>query len=177
MHDAKSAVECMRRALEAFLAPLADVSAARWSLRPPGEEWSLGETVEHVTLAAQGTLARLERKLFASPLPPDAERFDDERIDGGMFRSDGPAPALAVPTGRFPTPAEGVTALRAACDGLAAWAARITQDPRAFGLRHTVFGTFDGVQWILFMAAHLDNHAPQVRTVLARLENPQPPGA
>lgn len=175
MHDAKSAVARVRRALGEFLSPLGSVSAAQWSLRPPGEEWSLAETVEHVALATQGTLALLERRLLASPLPAEAARFDDARIDAEMFRLDGPAPALAVPTGRFATRADGVAALRAACDGLADWAASTAQDPRAFGLLHPVFGTFDGVQWILFAAAHIDNHTPQVRALLARPELATPP--
>lgn len=170
MHDAKSALARMRSALDEFLSQLDGASDAQWRLRPPGEEWSLAETVEHVTLAIQGTLARLERQLFASPFPAGAKRFDDARIDAEMFRMDGPAPALAVPTGRFATRAEGVAALRAAGDGLAGWVAQTAQDLRAFGVPHPVFGIFDGVQWILFVAAHADNHTPQLRALRARPE-------
>jgi hypothetical protein len=48
--------------------------------------------------------------------------------------------------------------------------ARTAQDPRDFGLAHPVFGVFDGVQWILFLAAHADNHTPQLRALRARPE-------
>lgn len=169
MHDAKSALARMRRATDALLAELEGVPDAAFRLRPPGEEWSLAETVEHVALAAEGTLARLRKQLFTSPLAPAAARFDDAKIDAEMFRTDGPAPALAVPTGRFATRAEGVAALRSLCAAVADWVARLDRDPRAFGLPHPVFGSFDGVQWILFLAAHADNHAPQLRAIRARL--------
>ena len=169
MDDAKTAVARMRSALDEFVSQLDGAPDAHWLLRPPGEEWSLAETVEHVTLATQGTLARLGRQLLAAPFPAGAARFDDAKIDADMFRSDGPAPALAVPTGRFATRAEGVAALRAACEGIGDWVARTAQDLRAFGLPHPVFGLFDGVQWILFVAAHADNHAPQLRAIRARL--------
>lgn len=170
MHDAKTAVVRMKGALDEFLAALGGVSDAQWRIRPPGEEWSLAETVEHVTLATQGTLARLRKQLLASPLASGTPRFDDARIDADMFRQDGPAPALAVPTGRFATRAEGVAALRTAADGIADWVAATPQDLRAFGLPHPVFGSFDGVQWILFVAAHADNHTPQLRALRARPE-------
>lgn len=124
----------------------------------------MAETVEHVVLTNHAILARLGQ-LLTAPFASDAPRFDDAAISGEMFRSAGPAPALAEPTGRFATRAEGVAALAAACDGIASWATETRQDLRAYGLPHPVFGSFDGVQWILFSAAHTDNHIPQLRTL------------
>lgn len=43
-------------------------------------------------------------------------------------------------------------------------------DLRAYGLLHPVFSVFDGVQWILFAAAHTDNHLPQLRGLRAHRE-------
>jgi hypothetical protein len=168
MDDANTALARLCRAMDELLSHVEGVPDPAFCLRPPGEEWSLAETVEHVALATQATLARL-RQLFASPLAPDVKCFDDGKIDAEMFRMDGPAPALAVPTGRFATRAAGVAALRAACDGIAEWVAQLERNPREFGLPHPVFGNFDGVQWILFAAAHADNHAPQLRAIRARL--------
>jgi hypothetical protein len=52
----------------------------------------------------------------------------------------------------------------------AAWARATTADLRAHGLPHPVFGVFDGVQWILFAAAHTDSHLPQLRALQAHRE-------
>lgn len=48
-----------------------------------------------------------------------------------------------------------------------AWARGATFDLRAHGLPHPVFGDFDGIPWILFAAAHTDNHLPQLRELRA----------
>jgi hypothetical protein len=83
----------------------------------------------------------------------------------------GPAPpGLAEPTGRFATRAEGIAALIEIRDELVAWVQATTADLRAHGLPHPAFGVFDGVQWILFAAAHTDNHQPQLRALQAHPE-------
>ena len=166
MHTKSSALDSMHRATEGFLALLDGVSDTQWHLHPAGEEWSIAQTVEHVVLSNRGILKGLEH-LLAAPIADDATRFDDAGISSAMFRSDGPAPAFAVPTGRFATRAEGVAALSAAFEDIAAWAKESPETLRAHGLPHPLFGLFDGVQWILFGAAHTDNHARQLRAIRA----------
>ena len=114
--------------------------------------------------------ARLQQ-LLAAPLPADAPPFDDAAISAGMFETAGPAPpGLAEPKGRFATRAEGIAALIEIRDELVAWARATRADLRAHALPHPVFGVFDGVQWILFAAAHTDNHLPQLRALRAHRE-------
>jgi hypothetical protein len=55
-------------------------------------------------------------------------------------------------------------------DELVAWARETAADLRAYGLPHPVFGVFDGVQWMLFAAAHTDNHLPQLHALRAHRE-------
>jgi hypothetical protein len=143
------------------------VSDVQWRTRPAGHAWSIGETAEHVASASGNVAERLARKLLASPFPAGVPRFDDAAIAPAMFDTDAPPPPLALPTGRFARPEEGVAALRAACDALAAFALRTTADLRAYGLPHPLFGPFDGVQWLLFAAAHTENHAPDLRALRA----------
>jgi len=162
VHTSQSALEALERSTRTFLDLVADVPDARWRLRPAGQEWSMAETVEHVVLANRSVLGALGRAL-AAPLADGAERLDDAAISAAMFRSAGPAPPGAgEPTGCYATRAEGVAALAAARDAIAAWANDTALDLRAHGLAHPVFGTFDGIQWILFAAAHTDNHVPQL---------------
>lgn len=173
MHTRKSALEAMQHSTSALLVAIGDVSDVQWRLRPADQEWSIAETVEHVVLTNRGILARL-RGLLAAPLGSDTVRFDDGAISDEMFRGPAP-PGFAEPTGRFATRAEGVAALRASCDAVAAWAeAAPEQDLRSHGLPHPVFGVFDGVQWILFGAAHMDNHVPQLRALRSHPEIAKP---
>jgi hypothetical protein len=167
---AADAVARFERSTRSFLEVLDGVSDQAWRLRPAGEEWSLAETVEHVVLTDQSIRARLQH-LLAAPLPADAPRLDDAAISAVMFATAVPAPpGLAEPTGRFPTCAEGIAALVGVTDDLVAWARDPHADLRAYGLPHPVFGVLDGVQWILFAAAHTDNHLPQLRALLAHHE-------
>lgn len=165
MHTRQTALDTLERSTRAFLDLLDGVSDAQWRIRPAGQEWSMAETVEHVVLANRAVRGALGR-LRASPLAADAERYDDAAIGGDMFRTAAPAPpGAADPTGCYATRADGVTALRASCDAIAASANEATIDLRANGVVHPVFGVFDGVQWILFAAAHTDNHVPQLRAL------------
>jgi hypothetical protein len=165
-HTRVSAIGAVERSTRAFLEILDGVSDRAWLLRPDGEEWSLAETVEHVVLSDRGILARLDQ-LLAAPLGPDAKRCDDAILSVAMFRTGAPAPALAPPKGRFAKRAEGEAALRDACAGLVAWAEARRENLRRFGLPHPIFGTFDGVQWLLFAAVHTDSHAEQLRSLRA----------
>jgi hypothetical protein len=166
--DAREAVVQFERSTRLFLDVLDDVSERAWRLRPAGEAWSFAETTEHVVLTDRSVRARLEH-LLAAPLPAGVPRFEDAAISADMF---GPAPpGLAEPKGCFATRAEGIAALVAVRDELIAWArATAAADLRAHGLPHPVFGVFDGIQWILFAAAHTDNHLPQMRALRAHRE-------
>jgi hypothetical protein len=81
-----------------------------------------------------------------------------------------PPTDLAEPKGRFATRTEGIAALVQIHDELVAWGRGTAADLRAYGLPHPVFGVFDGVQWMLFAAAHTDNHLPQLRALRAHRE-------
>jgi len=157
------ALERFVRSTGSFLALIEGVSAGDWDRRPSGEAWSIGETVEHVVLTNQATLTRFHEQLETSPIEPNVSPFPDGRITEQMFRAAGPAPpGLAEPTGRFATASQGIAALTAACDGIAGYVRATAPRLRDFALPHPVFGMFDGVQWVLFVGAHTDNHIPQL---------------
>ena len=171
MTSAREAVARFFRSTESFLALVDGLADDHWRLRPAGEEWSPGETVEHVVLTNRATLRRLQRVADAVPMTTVA-RIPDARIVERMFHGVPAPPGLAQPTGRFATRAEGVTALITVRDGVAD-SVRIEGDRlRDVGFAHPVFGTFDGVQWVLFLAAHTDNHIPQLRRLRGALPFP-----
>ena len=149
------------RSTAAFLALLDGIPDDRWQLRPAGEEWSAAETLEHVVLTNRATSGRLQRLQDGVPMHGVA-RFPDVDIVERMFHGVPAPPGLAEPTGRFATRGEGAAALIAVRDAVAGAVRDDNERLRAFGFRHPVFGTFDGVQWVLFLAAHTDNHVPQL---------------
>lgn len=170
MTEAADAAARFERSTHSFLVALDGVSERAWRLRPTGEAWSLADTVEHVVLTNRLVHVRLGQLLVA-PLPPGTPRFDDAAISAGMFETAAPPPIdLAEPKGRFATRTEGIGALLQIHDELVACARETPADLRACGLPHPVFGVFDGVQWILFAAAHTDNHLLQLRTLRAHRE-------
>jgi hypothetical protein len=168
--EADDAAARFERSTHSFLDVLDGVSERAWRIHPTGEAWSLADTVEHVVLTNRLVRARL-RQLRAAPLPPGTPRFEDATISAGMFETAPPPPIdLAEPKGRFATRTEGIGALVQIHDELVACARGMAADLRAYGLPHPVFGVFDGVQWILFAAAHTDNHLPQLRALRANRE-------
>lgn len=170
MIDVPGAVDRFERSTRAVLDALDGVSEQAWNLRPAGAEWSLAETVEHVVLTDRAVRARLEQ-LSSRPLDADTKRFDDAAICSEMFATAGPPPpGLAEPKGCFGTPGEGMAAFTEVRDEIVAWVRSSRADLRAHGLPHPVFGVFDGVQWILFAAAHTDNHLPDLCELRSKIE-------
>ena len=90
-------------------------------------------------------------------------RMPDAQIVEGMFRGVPAPPGAAEPTGRFATRADGAAALLAVRDGVVDCVRSHGDRLREIGFPHPVFGPFDGVQWVLFLAAHTDNHIPDLR--------------
>lgn len=174
MIDAADAIARFEHSTRTVLDALDGVSDRAWGFRPTGETWSLAETVEHVVITDRLVHARLVQ-LPAAPFPSDARRFDDAAIAAAMFATAAPPPTdLAEPKGRFATRAEGIAALVGIQADLVAWARGAAIDLRAYGLPHPVFGVFDGVQWLLFAAAHTDNHLPHLRALRAHRELSSP---
>ena len=162
-----AALARMRESTGAFVRLLEDVEAAQASVRPAGEEWSLVETVEHVVVANRNAFRRLAE---AAPFAAQAPRIDDDAIPR-VFERPAP-PDLARPTGRFATLDAAIAALSASCDEIARWTEAAPTDLRALGAAHPLLGMLDGVQWILFIGAHTDNHVPQLRKIRAALGLP-----
>jgi hypothetical protein len=159
---AHDALATFLRSTEAFLALVEEIADAAWSVRPVGEEWSAAETVEHVVLTNRATLKRLRDRTGATPID-GAARFPDARIVEQMFHGVPAPPGAAEPTGRFATRAEGVAALVAVREDIAKAVREAGDRLRDVGFVHPVFGMFDGVQWVLFVGAHTDNHVPQLQ--------------
>jgi hypothetical protein len=156
---------------EGFLTALEGVDEATWRHKPAPERWSVAEIAEHTTVVLQSIAKLLTRKLLSLPLPPreSAPRISDDQIVRLMFdrskRRDAPAPMN--PTGRFADLAATVAAFTQARDQLDAFVRGTEADLRAYGAPHPILGTLDGVQWLLFAAAHTERHTRQLQEARA----------
>lgn len=154
-------------------AALASVPDAAWAARPAPEAWSVAEVVEHLVLVEAGIGRLLAERLPAAPDDPDpAPDVMEARIRAAManrveIRVKSPEPF--VPTGRWPSPAALREAMEATRTATLAFARTTTLPLRARRAPHPRFGPLDGVQWLVFTAAHADRHLAQLRETLAAI--------
>lgn len=154
---------------DGFLKAIAETSDSEWGFKPAPERWSVAETAEHTTVVLDSITRLLTSRLLQQPLPPreSSPRITDDQIIRLMFdrskRRD--APATTLPTGRYPSRDAVVSAFTAARNQLAEWVTVTEADLREFGSPHPALGKLDGVQWLLFVAAHTERHTHQIREV------------
>jgi DinB superfamily len=129
-----------------------------WSWRPASNAWSVADVVEHVTISHGNTL----RALGGLRALDRATQVDDVEIPYLFYRGEEPT-GIASPTGAFL--ADRPAALRAFADSVARLKAHdlaTHADLRGVGRPHPMFEVMDGIQWLLFTAAHLERHRAQI---------------
>jgi hypothetical protein len=154
------ATQLLRDATERFIRQCGVATDTQWNARPNPHTWSMGDVAEHVSIANRGILARLSGSLLASPIGLSPDVRDDE-IPYLFYRGEEP-PNIATPTGAWTSWSAAEPPFRDSATPLLAWAEDIDADLRAFGIAHPVFGLMDGIQWLLFAAAHTERHRAQL---------------
>jgi hypothetical protein len=118
----------------------------------------------------------LATKLLEQPLPPreSAARVTDDLIVKTMFdrSTRRPAPEAVLPKGRWATPEALAGDVITARDAMLEWLVGVQEDLRSYGAPHPVMGTLDGVQWLLFVAAHTQRHTRQIAETKMMAEYP-----
>lgn len=132
------------------------LDAGCWNWSPSAGRWSPAQVVEHVILVNRIGSRRLAT--LAPRLEPPA--IDDLDIPYLFYQGDEPA-GLADPTGQFPNRADALAALNEAAQALGA-SAGLTPDLRSRAAAHPLFGIMDGVQWVMFYAAHMERHRAEI---------------
>ena len=148
----------IRRNSERFLDAFIEMSEPQWSYRPGAGTWSVSEIVEHVAISHGGILKRLSASL--APLVEPLGVVDDE-IPYLFYIGDEP-PNVSTPTGTWDDVAESASRFKASAVAVTEWADRTDLDLRAYGVAHPIFGVLDGMQWLLFAAAHSERHRMQL---------------
>ena len=150
---------------DGFLQSIEGTPEDRWLFSPSTDVWSVGETAEHTAAVFRGIQRLVSTKLLEQPLPPGTSSpTTDEFILGAMFdrntRRNAPEPVL--PKGRWTNQADLVAAFTESRNQLTAWLAEVTVDLRRYSSKHLALGELDGVQWLIFAAAHTERHTRQI---------------
>ena len=170
MDEKERAVAELNAAADRFVRTVAASPARCWSAPPAG--WSPSQMTEHVAISCDNIARLLRGHLASNPIARGATGVLDVEIPYLFYRGDEP-PSVATPTGTWTDPADGARRLAASVDAIASWAASTPLDLRTVGVRHPVFGVLDGMQWLLFAAAHVERHRAQAIGVLSAADSPR----
>jgi uncharacterized damage-inducible protein DinB len=156
-----TALGFLRDATARFVEQCDLASSAQWNSRLEPQAWSMGDVAEHVAIANRGILSRLAKSLSESPIARGAPDVIDDEIPFLFYRGDEP-PNVATPTGAWTSWHQKRAAFAEGARSLSVWVDETSLDLRAHVLPHPVFGLMDGVQWVLFAAAHTERHRAQL---------------
>lgn len=134
---------------------------ALWHSRPAANHWSMADVCEHVTLSHDNLYKLLSARVLETRIATGATDVADDEMPFLFYRGEEP-PNIAVPIGRWPAKADGIAAFRASVKPFISWAEAANIDLRGHGASHPIFGMLDGVQWLLFTAAHMERHRAQI---------------
>ncbi len=155
------ALQLLRDATARFVEQCSRATSSQWNFRPRPGAWSMGDVAEHVTLANRGILARLSKTVVGSPIEGRVPDIIDEEIPYLFYRGDEP-PNVSTPTGAWTSWREVARTFQEHATALFVWVDDTNLDLRAYGAAHPVFGLLDGMQWVLFAAAHTERHRAQL---------------
>jgi uncharacterized damage-inducible protein DinB len=160
--------EAVARAEQRFVDACANANDDHWRFQPSGDgdrAWTISQVVEHVT-GANGGILRILHKVITSPRGDQALDFDDEDMPYLFYGGGGGAPpGLASPTGTL-SKDDSIAAYRASSEAILDWYDTNEVDLRTCASVHPAFGLFDGVQWLLFVAVHTQQHRGQILDVV-----------
>lgn len=155
------ALQLVDEAAARFAAQCERASERQWTFRPDAGAWSMADVAEHVCIANRGILGRLSKSLLDASLAGRVPDVIDPEIPYLFYRGDEP-PGVATPTGTWGPWVSVAGIFRQSFSAIHEWADATRIDLRAYGVMHPVFGVLDGVQWLLFIAAHTERHRAQV---------------
>jgi hypothetical protein len=162
----------LERARAAVLREVDGLSQRQADWKPGEQEWSIGEVVDHLTMAEIAT-GKLTTKLFkemqaggaAAVFPPDLTEFGP--LPPWPSGPGGGAPEVVWPAHGKPI-GELLGAMKATRERSRQSVERLGQcDPRTLRFKHFRLGDLDLARWWRLQAEHDEIHVRQIRDVKA----------
>jgi hypothetical protein len=168
LNDAERAlvVDHLSRTRDDLLAVIEPLSAEDWTRKDGPDRWSPAECCEHILLVENAVFGRVLHTPEADTVP-DLTGQDQKILQMVPARNGRmEAPPFAVPTNRFPAAADFLEEFGQKRSEVIAYA-RATADPvHARVAPHSVLGPCSGYHWLLFIGAHCERHANQIKESL-----------
>ena len=177
--DRESAVAVLEQSAAAFLSIASSLGDAELAFRPHEAAWSIGDIAEHLAKVERVVQSILADQVMASPERPELVGPQGPPVNDRAIRL-----ALTNRDERFHAPDSLVPERElSGGDALAQFEAaraetldycRTTEHPlRLHFALHPLLGQIDGVQWLLFAAAHVERHTEQAVEVMAHPRFPR----
>lgn len=162
-------VRDLTAAQEEFATATRGLTPAQWSFKAAPDRWSIAETAEHIALVERAMSGQVRGPLLATP---ETEPAADAAATEDRYRAlmadrstKFTAPEGFAPSGTWAT-TDALVAAQLANHTTTLHYVHGTQDPlRWHKLPHPALGPMDGVQWLVFMAAHTRRHVQQIEEV------------
>ena len=159
-------LEASRLELNAAVDGLSDSQVA---IKPAADRWSILECVEHIAIVEERLLGRLEN---AERVPPSVDRQKEADLAARLVQRVNrvEAPVAVRPAGRFTSLVEAVACFHANRVKTIQFAEDHGADLYERSVEHPRFGTVNGTELMVIIAAHGRRHTEQIREVRAVIE-------
>jgi hypothetical protein len=157
-------ISTLQNSLENLRETLAGITEEDARTSPCAGQWSALDCVEHLIIAEESMLRRLQTgELLAEPIHlPEREARMEAGVAGRATRVQ--APPHALPTGRFASLADALQAFTAARERTIEFI-ETDHNLRALQVTHPFFGQISGHELAAIAASHSVRHALQIREI------------
>jgi len=170
MREVDALLKLLQDSRDTFDHALTGLMPAQWTFKPGPTRWSIFEVTEHVATVETGAAQLVSGRLIARPAT-EAQKAEARGKDTLIVetmkdrRQPMEAPEFVRPSGRWPSPAAAVAAFQESRDRMTALLDRFPGNLRDYCAPHTILGTLDGYQWMLFVGTHLERHTEQIEEI------------
>lgn len=170
MPDKAALVDLLRRSGAAFPDAFRGIGPKQFFAKPGPDQWSIAETVEHVTIVELGSGKLIRTKLTESEADADllaqaeggAARIEARLgVEGAAFQ----APERVLPKGRWSSAEEMMAVFEEHRTATIDFIESTPLDLTRYVAPHPRFGPIHGLDWAYFLALHSDRHIRQIERI------------
>lgn len=150
---------------------LTKVSQEQWTFKPADGGWSIAEVCEHILIVESGIFGMTTAQVMTAGDGSKVEEFrkkDEPMWTGYQNRTKkAEAPSIAIPTGKYATPADFLKDYEAFIAQKEAFVKNQTNDLRAHFMKFPMgdLGEMDAYNYMVMSAAHTMRHIAQANEV------------
>ncbi|HLH44338.1 MAG TPA: DinB family protein [Bryobacteraceae bacterium] len=162
-------IHALEKSQQEFQAACAAFTEEQARIQPEPGRWSALECVEHVVVAEELFLGRLEAapRLESPRMDKQKEAELAIRVVNRANRAE--APERSRPAGRFASLAQAMQRFHQARARTIGFAEQRAADLYWLSVEHPRFGSLNGAEYMMIIAGHAQRHAAQITEVKSAL--------